>query len=68
MAQVIINQDACKGCGLCTTACPKKIVHLSKDKLNIKGFHPAEVIEQEKCIGCGFCATICPDVVIRVKK
>lgn len=68
MAQVIINQDACKGCGLCTTACPKKIVRLSKDKLNIKGFHPAEVIEQEKCIGCGFCATICPDVVIRVKK
>ena len=68
MAQVIINQDACKGCGLCTTACPKKIVHLSTYKLNIKGFHPAEVIEQDKCIGCGFCATICPDVVIRVKK
>ncbi len=68
MAQVIINQDACKGCGLCTTACPKKIVHLSKDKLNVKGFHPAEVTEQDQCIGCCFCATICPDVVIRVKK
>ncbi len=68
MAQVIINQDACKGCGLCTTVCPKKIVHLSKDKLNIKGFHPAEVTEQDQCIGCAFCATICPDVVITVKK
>lgn len=68
MAQVIINQDVCKGCGLCTTACPKKIVHLSKDKLNVKGFHPAEVTEQDQCIGCCFCATICPDVVIRVKK
>ncbi len=68
MAQVIINQDACKGCGLCTTVCPKKIVRLSKDKLNIKGFHPAEVTDQDQCIGCAFCATICPDVVICVKK
>ncbi len=68
MAQVMINQDACKGCGLCTTVCPKKIVYLSKDKLNIKGFHPAEVTDQDQCIGCAFCATICPDVVISVKK
>ncbi|MFQ9800170.1 MAG: 4Fe-4S binding protein [Clostridia bacterium] len=25
MAQVVFNPHACKGCGLCVSACPKKI-------------------------------------------
>ncbi len=68
MARVTFNEDRCKGCELCTTVCPKKIVHMATDRLNAKGFHPAQVTEQEKCIGCKFCATICPDVVITVEK
>lgn len=68
MARVTFNEDRCKGCELCTTVCPKKIVHMAADRLNAKGFHPAQVTEQEKCIGCKFCATICPDVVITVEK
>lgn len=68
MARVTFNEDICKGCGLCETVCPKKIVALSKDKLNAKGFHPAGVTDQEACIGCAFCATICPDVVITVER
>jgi len=68
LAKMTVNEDLCKGCGLCTTACPKKIVHLSKHRLNAKGYHPAEVIEMEKCIGCAMCATICPDVAITVER
>ena len=68
MAKVTFKEDKCKGCELCTTVCPKKIVIMATDKINKSGFHPAQVIEQEKCIGCGFCATICPDVVIEVEK
>lgn len=68
MAKVTFNEDLCKGCGLCTTVCPKKIIHLSEDKINSKGYHPASVKEMDKCIGCAFCATICPDVVITVEK
>lgn len=66
MPKVIFREDRCKGCRLCTTVCPKKIVHMSEDKINAKGFHPATVTEQEKCIGCAFCATICPDCVITI--
>lgn len=66
MAKVVINEDRCKGCELCISQCPKQIISLAKDKLNKKGFHPAQVIEQEKCIGCAFCATTCPDVAIEV--
>lgn len=68
MAKVTFDEDNCKGCELCTTVCPKKIITMAKDRLNNKGFHPAQVLEMEKCIGCKFCATICPDVVIRVEK
>lgn len=68
MARVTFHEDKCKGCQLCTTVCPKQIVKMATDRINAKGFHPAEVVEQDKCIGCAFCATICPDVVIEVEK
>ena len=42
MAKVTFNEERCKGCGLCITACPKQIIHFS-DKINGKGFKPATV-------------------------
>ena len=68
MAKVTFNEERCKGCMLCVSVCPKKIVVMDEGKLNLKGFHPAGVKEMEKCIGCGFCAVICPDCVIEVEK
>ena len=68
MAKVTFNEERCKGCGLCVTACPKGIVSLAKDKINAKGYHPAGVSEQEKCIGCASCALMCPDTVITVER
>ena len=68
MAKVTFDVDRCKGCGLCVEACPKNILAMSKDKMNAKGHHPAEMMDQEACIGCAFCATMCPDCVITVEK
>lgn len=68
MNKVTIRDDQCKGCGLCVSVCPKKILKISDHRLNAKGFRPAEVIDIQKCIACAFCATICPDVVIEVEK
>ncbi len=68
MNKVTFREERCKGCGLCVNACPKKILKISEDRLNAKGFRPAEITNQEACIGCAFCATICPDVVIEVEK
>lgn len=68
MAIVKFEEELCKGCGLCVTACPKQIIALSREKINQKGYHPASITEQEKCIGCAFCATMCPDTVITVEK
>ena len=68
MAKVTFKTDLCKGCGLCVSACPKKILVMSKDVINAKGHHPAEMTNQEACIGCAICATMCPDCVITVEK
>ncbi|MGI5997084.1 MAG: 4Fe-4S binding protein [Lutispora sp.] len=66
--KVTFDENRCKGCELCTTVCPTKIVVMDKDRINIKGYHPATVKEMDKCIACGSCARICPDVVIKVEK
>lgn len=68
MNKVTILIDVCKGCGLCTEACPKKIVEIDKAVLNAKGYHPAHVTDMSKCIACAMCATMCPDVAIKVEK
>jgi 2-oxoglutarate ferredoxin oxidoreductase subunit delta len=41
---------------------------MDKERINVKGYHPATVKEMEKCTACGSCAKICPDVVIRVER
>jgi 2-oxoglutarate ferredoxin oxidoreductase subunit delta len=68
MAKVTFSNELCKGCGLCVVACPKKIVALSADNINAKGFQTAEVTDMNACIACAFCAIMCPDVVIQVEK
>lgn len=65
MAEVKINKDSCKGCGLCIFNCPTKHLELSKD-LNKKGVTYAKIKPGTKCIGCGFCFFICPETCIKI--
>jgi 2-oxoglutarate ferredoxin oxidoreductase subunit delta len=64
--KVVFDADACKGCGLCISVCPVKIIELDKSRINNKGYHPASITDADKCIGCANCATICPDTAITV--
>lgn len=68
MARIVINQEICKGCELCVNSCPKKIIALSVDKMNSRGYHPASLIDETKCTGCTACAMMCPDVAITVER
>ena len=68
MAKVTFQTDLCKGCGLCVSVCPKKILALAVHRMNDKGYNPAEVTDQESCIGCAMCGIICPDSAIAVEK
>ncbi len=66
--KVTFLQDRCKGCELCVSVCPKKIVEIDLAITNRKGYHPATVNDMDACIACGSCAKICPDSIITVEK
>lgn len=63
---VFIDEDRCKGCGLCTTVCPQNILKLTEERFNAKGHRPVEVTNPEACTGCAMCAIMCPDVVFTI--
>lgn len=65
MAKIIIDPKVCKGCGLCTEYCPKKILRIGGN-VNAAGYAVAECIDEKACIGCGCCYTVCPDCAITV--
>ena len=58
--------DRCKGCGLCVSVCPKKIVAIQTESRNNKGFFTAVCIDEDSCITCAMCAQICPDCAIEI--
>ena len=68
MAKLTFKTDLCKGCGLCVSACPKGLLRIADEKINAKGYSPAELTDPDKCIACAFCATMCPDCIITVEK
>ena len=63
--KILFNREKCKGCELCISFCPKKIIHLD-ESVNAKGYHPAGITDMEECIGCQSCATMCPDCCISI--
>ncbi len=64
---IVVDNEKCKGCGLCVAACPTKVIDLHSE-VNGKGYHYAYMKEPESCIGCTSCAMVCPDSVISVYK
>ena len=59
------NKDKCKGCELCISVCPKKILALD-GTVNAKGYRPAGAVNQAECIGCQSCAMMFPDLCITI--
>lgn len=61
-----INQERCKGCGLCIEACPKKIIEFAGKSVNSHGYTYVEAKNTDACIGCSSCGIVCPDACITV--
>lgn len=65
---VHINFHICKGCGLCTVACPFGVLSLTGAIVNLKGYQPPSLEWKEKCTGCGNCVEMCPDFALTVTR
>jgi NAD-dependent dihydropyrimidine dehydrogenase PreA subunit len=57
--QLRVNEDECKGCGLCVAACPPQVIALS-EKLNHYGYRTA-TYAGAGCTGCAICFLACPE-------
>ncbi len=64
---IVVDEERCKGCGLCAHACPNDVIGYSK-QVNRKGYHFAFMKNADACTGCSNCGIICPDGVITVYK
>lgn len=51
-----VVKEWCKGCGICVAFCPKGVLILKNEKVEIENI--------ELCIQCGQCELRCPDFAI----
>ena len=67
--KIEINEAYCKGCELCTIACPHGLIEMDS-ALNDLGYIPAIITPANlaKCTACSLCARMCPDTAITVFK
>ncbi len=57
--KLVIKKDWCKGCGICVKFCPKQVLTLKNEKV--------EIVDIDKCIQCGQCELRCPDYAIYLR-
>jgi 2-oxoglutarate ferredoxin oxidoreductase subunit delta len=62
---VLVNEERCKGCGLCVEVCPTGALGLS-EKRNSSGYRVVAFLPEKGCKVCGFCYLICPDAALEV--
>lgn len=48
-----INKDACVNCGLCTSACSVRALHMNRQDWSLE-------FTEERCVGCNRCIDVCP--------
>jgi NAD-dependent dihydropyrimidine dehydrogenase PreA subunit len=54
-----VDEQECKGCGLCIEACPLHVIAMS-ERMNHFGYRTA-FYRGAGCTGCGVCFMVCPE-------
>lgn len=58
MARLLINEEACTGCGACVEECPYGALEMKGDVVTVN----------EKCTFCGACVDVCPVEALSLEK
>jgi 2-oxoglutarate ferredoxin oxidoreductase subunit delta len=58
---VEIASHRCKGCRLCTVACPQGALALDEGVVNAIGYHPVYLVDGAACTSCALCSRVCPE-------
>ncbi|HVN97031.1 MAG TPA: mercury methylation ferredoxin HgcB [Syntrophorhabdaceae bacterium] len=56
---LVHRPEACNGCGVCLTVCPRRVLRRSNGKI--------EIGERDACIECGACQRNCPHGALTVR-
>jgi heterodisulfide reductase subunit A-like polyferredoxin len=54
-----VDENLCKGCGLCANRCPFNAVSIENEKAKVN---------DKSCWGCGVCAVTCPTGAIKLHR
>lgn len=65
--EIAINEQWCKGCGLCIEFCARKCIVMG-DKVGPVGYLLPVFTNPDRCTACGICVWMCPDLAIEVYK
>jgi 2-oxoglutarate ferredoxin oxidoreductase subunit delta len=64
--KIHINENLCKGCGICIRLCPNKVLNRSEE-LSSSGIYLPIALYEDKCTGCRICEDHCPDMAIFIE-
>ncbi len=56
---LVLNSEACVGCGACVDVCPHAVFRIEAGK--------AEIVRRATCMECGACARNCPAGALSVQ-
>ncbi|MDD2390649.1 MAG: nitroreductase family protein [Desulfobacterales bacterium] len=61
MSTIIIDNEKCRRCGICSQVCPMRVLRMDE----AGKIHTVDGYEL-LCLGCGHCAAVCPEAAISV--
>ncbi|MFH2218450.1 MAG: mercury methylation ferredoxin HgcB [Pseudomonadota bacterium] len=58
VSTLIVDAEACVGCGTCEIVCPHGVLKVENRK--------AQIVDMDGCMECGACTTNCPSGALNV--
>ena len=64
----VLDREACIACGLCESACPNRVIAVSRTKVDKKNVLTGYRMNIQYCLFCGLCVEACPKGALRFSR